>query len=93
LELVTSKEFYILSTDIFKMLSLNISNRNTDPKEYLELCYSRYVKLIEGSCITQSKMRDDKLAPIPTLLERSLRENVSSNTLIETSSNDSNNSI
>lgn len=70
-DLKSNTDYYILSTDIFKMLSLWNDNRNIDAKEFLEQCYSRYIKLYESSYVVISKM-DDKLTPIPESLSPSL---------------------
>ena len=88
-ELSSSKEYYILSTDIFKMLSLNKANRNTEGKAFLNDCYGRYIKLIETSCITKRKI-EDNLAPLPKPLSSLVIS--TSNASLETSSDSSNNS-
>ena len=67
-ELNSSKDFYVLATDIYTMLSLNISNRQIDGRVFLDDCYSRYVKLIGSSCIVKKKI-EDKLAPLPKTLK------------------------
>ena len=87
-ELSSSKEYYILSTDIFKMLSLNKANRNTEGKAFLNDCYGRYIKLIETSCITKRKI-DDNLAPLPKALSSLVISQ--SNASLETSSDSSTN--
>jgi hypothetical protein len=83
IELSSSKEYYILSTDIFKMLSLNKANRNTEGKAFLNDCYARYIKLIETSCITKRKI-EDNLAPLPKPLSSLVISQ--SNVNLETSS-------
>jgi len=69
IELVGSKDFYILSCDIYKWLSLSPENRVSTPKEFLNECYTKYIKLIETS-ITLKKRLEDKLVEIspPTIL-------------------------
>ena len=62
-ELIGSKEFYILSCDIYKWLSLAEGNRISSPKEFLNESYTRYIKLIETS-ITLKKRIEDKLMEI-----------------------------
>lgn len=67
IELIGSKEFYILSCDIYKWLSLEEGNRVSSPKEFLNESYTRYIKLIETS-ITLKKRVEDKLMTIdPTI--------------------------
>jgi hypothetical protein len=58
-----SREFYILSCDIYKWLSLESSNRIESPREFLNESYTRYIKLIETS-ITLKKRIEDKLVDI-----------------------------
>lgn len=61
--LLSSKDFHILSTDIYKILLLNTENRNHDGLVFLEDCYTSYVKLIENSGIINVNFVDE-LAPI-----------------------------
>jgi len=63
LELSSSKDFYILATDIFKVLSLSPSNRMCSGKVFLDEKYQTYCKLIETSNLLNTKMKDN-LAPI-----------------------------
>jgi hypothetical protein len=63
-ELETSKQYYNLSIDIHKVLSLNQSNRTGDPKELLDVFYRRYVELFEKSSLL-SFSYPDKLAKLP----------------------------
>lgn len=65
-ELIGSKEFYILSCDIYKWLSLEQSNRISSPKEFLNESYTRYIKLIETSIVLKRKV-EDKLMEIPQI--------------------------
>ena len=64
-ELVVSKEFYILSTDIFKMLSLDRANRNVDGKTFLDESYNRYIKLYEQSNLLNKKIKDSLRPLLP----------------------------
>ena len=63
LELASSKDFYILATDIFKVLALSPRNRYCSGKSFLDEKYQTYCKLIESSNLLNSKMRD-RLAPL-----------------------------
>jgi hypothetical protein len=63
IELVTSKEFYLLSIDIYKMLQLEMDERLVNPRAYLDDKYKAYCKLIE-SCELPHKRLADSLAPI-----------------------------
>lgn len=57
-ELVASKEYYILATDIFKVLALDRENRSINGKDFMEEHYNRYIKLYEASNLLNKKMRD-----------------------------------
>lgn len=57
-ELVASKEYYILSTDVFKVLALDRENRNVNGKEFMEEHYNRYIKLYEQSNLLNRKIKD-----------------------------------
>jgi general stress protein CsbA len=63
LELTSSKDFYILSIDIFKLLSLSRENRGVNLGEYLDEKYQVYCELFEKSTILKKKIMD-KLLPI-----------------------------
>jgi hypothetical protein len=63
LELSSSKDFYILATDIFKMLSLTPRNRMCSGKAFLDEKYQTYCKLIESSNLLKLKIKD-RLAPL-----------------------------
>jgi hypothetical protein len=63
-ELLMSKEYYLLSIDLFKVLSLDRENRNLDSRAFLDEKFGIYEKLIENSNIS-SKKYDDNLAPLP----------------------------
>lgn len=82
-ELSGSKDFYILSCDIYKWLSLEQSNRVSSPKEFLNESYTRYIKLIEVS-ITLKKRIDDKLLDIIPPTEKSPISSVQSSLSVET---------
>lgn len=56
-----SKDYYILSIDIYKMLTLHEDNRNCDAEQYLSECYGKYVKLCEQSTILYKNIKRDEL--------------------------------
>jgi hypothetical protein len=87
-ELIGSKDFYILSCDIYKWLCLSPDNRVGTPKEFLNESYTRYIKLVETS-ITLKKRIEDKLVEIPTSLT-SLATSVSQEVFSDVDSNNSN---
>ena len=63
LELSSSKEYYILEKDVFRVLSIQQENRTIDGKQFLEQIYNRYVKLYENSNVLNKKIVDS-LRPI-----------------------------
>lgn len=65
-DLVSQRDYYLLSIDIYKVLSLDKKNRPIPSKDYLEKTYNIYTKLIESS-ETLMKRIDDKLNPIDVL--------------------------
>jgi hypothetical protein len=67
-ELAVSKEYYLLSIDIYKTLSLASAHRPIPAKEYLEKKYNEFVKLMENSNLLSKKL-EDKLAPLPPALQ------------------------
>ena len=63
-ELISQRDYYLLSVDIFKTLSLVKEHRPIPAKEYLEKCYNTYCKLMESSNALAKKI-EDKLCPLP----------------------------
>lgn len=61
-EIQLSRDYYVLSIDIYKNLNIPIDSR-PDPKQYLNECYSQYVKLIEQSTLN-NKIKKDELIKI-----------------------------
>ena len=61
-EIALSREYYVLSIDIYKNLNLPMGMR-PDPVQYLNECYSQYVKLIEQSTLN-NKIKKDELLKI-----------------------------
>ena len=66
-ELISQRDYYLLSVDIFKTLSLAKEHRPIPAKEYLDKCYNIYCKLIESSNALPKKV-EDKLSPLPSSL-------------------------
>jgi len=62
-DMISQRDYYLLSIDIHKTLSLKPRNRPIPAKDYLEKSYNTYTKLIESS-ETLLKKIDDKLIPI-----------------------------
>ena len=53
-----SKDYYLLSIEINKMLNLKKENRHVDPSTYLDDCMITYKKLFTDSGVLQRKMND-----------------------------------
>ena len=62
-ELLSSKDYYLLGIQIYKVLHLDKDNRNIDLNTFLDDCFHQYQKLIENSCVIRRKI-EDHLAPI-----------------------------
>ena len=62
-DLISQRDYYLLSVDIFKTLSLNRENRPIPAKDYLNETYNKYTKLIESSEALIKKI-DDRLNTI-----------------------------
>jgi len=62
-DMISQRDYYLLSIDIYKTLSLNKSNRPIPAKDFLEKSYNVYTKLIESSS-TLAKVKGDKLIVI-----------------------------
>ena len=63
-EVALSRDFYILSVDIYKNLNLRVDDR-PDATTYLNECYSQYIKLTEQSQL-YAKIKRDELLKIDT---------------------------
>ena len=60
-----SKQFYSLSIDIYKVLSLSPEERGEGGISYLNKKYNEYTKLVESSNLLKSKFKTDQLVIIP----------------------------
>ena len=63
-EISLSKDFYILSVSIFKIAHLKESDRGVEPMQFLNECYSQYIKLIEQSSLLRKNIQKDELIRI-----------------------------
>lgn len=63
-ELISHRDYYLLSIDIYKVLTLGKQHRPIPAKEYLEKCYNTYCRLIENSNAVGKKI-EDTLSKIP----------------------------
>jgi hypothetical protein len=74
-DMISQRDYYLLSVDIFKTLSLKSDNRPIPAKDYLEKAYNTYTKLIESS-ETLLKKIDDKLIPIGGLSTQDIEDEI-----------------
>ncbi len=75
-EIELSREFYILAIDIFK--NLNLTKNRPDAHDYLNECYSQYIKLTEKSNL-HNKIKKDELLKLDD--DDSISSNSSSSSL------------
>jgi hypothetical protein len=80
--ILLSKEYYILSVDIFKTIHLTSSERMTDPLTFLNECYSRYIDLIKKNGLVDKDIQDklidlDGFVKTPNIPSTPLSINVS----------------
>lgn len=66
-ELIVSKDYYILSVDIYKTLTLTKDHRPIPAKDYLDKKYNDYIKLFENSNLLSNELTD-KLNPLPAIM-------------------------
>ena len=67
-ELNSQRDYYLMSVDIYKTLSLSREHRPVPAKDYLEKQYNSYCKLIENSNTVMKKL-EDRLAPLPNSIK------------------------
>lgn len=71
-----SRSYYLLATNIFKVLSLTRENRKINAHDYCNETVSQYNKLIERSAFVKKKI-EDKLMPLPVSLMTESNSSVS----------------
>ncbi len=81
-EISLSKEFYILSVSIFKMMRLREEDRHINALEFLNTCYNQYIKLIEQSSLLRHTLKKDELVNID--IKKYLGSPTHSNSSIDT---------
>ena len=60
-----SKQYYTLSSDIYKILQLNKEHREGDSKEILNEYYNQYIELLNKSNLLNNNSYSDKLLILP----------------------------
>ena len=58
-DLLNSKDFYLVSIDICKMLQLTRNNRNCNGRIFLDEKFNMYKKLVETSIVTERDINDN----------------------------------
>lgn len=90
-ELIASKDFYSLAISIYKVLTLERKNRDTDGKVFLDDCYKQYLSIYEKANVMKKKY-DDALFHTPTLIDNAILRmsipNINSNGGISDTSSD-----
>jgi len=71
-EIESAKEFYILSTDIFKTLSIERKDRDIDGKIYLDNIHTQYCNLIQKSEIINEDYKEYKLNIKPIMIDNNI---------------------
>jgi hypothetical protein len=69
-----AKDFYILSVDIFKTLSLDRPNRKCEGHAYMEESYALYTKYKSGSALLSTHIQDE-LEDIPINKDKEVYSN------------------
>tara|TARA_R110000868_G_scaffold181368_1_gene422322 strand:+ start:23 stop:568 length:546 start_codon:yes stop_codon:yes gene_type:complete len=64
-ELLSSKSFYLLAIEIYKVLALQADHRVVNGNEFLNEKYGEYIQLVEDSNLLAKKI-SDRLSPLPT---------------------------
>ena len=72
-----SKQYYTLSSDIYKILQLNKEHREGNSKEILNEYYSQYIELLNKSNLLNNNSYSDKLLILPK--EKSLFKKLTTN--------------
>ena len=74
-ELMSHKEYYRLSVEIFKVISLDIENRKVDGKVFLEEKFSTYEKLLQSSNVVEANYIVSTLTPKePIIIDESKKQ-------------------
>ena len=70
-ELALSKDYYSLSIELYKCLTLSREHRTEEPSSYLDSKYSHYQSLTETSTLLSKRLKLDLLATVPDGLDGS----------------------
>ena len=67
-EVISCKNYYLLSVDIQKILLLERANRQVKGKVFLDKCFTEYCKLYENSGLLKKQIKDSLTPLAPELL-------------------------
>ena len=67
-EVISCKNYYLLSVDIQKILLLERTNRQVKGKVFLDKCFTEYCKLYENSGLLKKQIKDSLTPLAPELL-------------------------
>jgi hypothetical protein len=78
-EFLISKEYYLLSINVYKVLSLEHGNRPSDSRIVLEGFWNEYSRLIDKSHLIDKRVLDS-LQPIPSALNTLINQSPTAST-------------
>jgi hypothetical protein len=82
-ELSSHKDYYILSVQIFKVISMERSQRKMDGRAFLDSKFSEYEKLVQNSNVSTNDFTDDMFSQSTLFLEnRNVDINENSNVFL-----------
>lgn len=73
-EVISCKNYYLLSVDIQKILLLERSNRQVKGKVFLDKCFTEYCKLYENSGLLKKQIKDSLTPLAPELIGKPLKK-------------------
>jgi hypothetical protein len=73
-EVISCKNYYLLSVDIQKILLLERANRQVKGKVFLDKCFTEYCKLYENSGLLKKQIKDSLTPLAPELLGKATKK-------------------
>jgi hypothetical protein len=73
-EVISCKNYYLLSVDIQKILLLERANRQVKGKVFLDKCFTEYCKLYENSGLLKKQIKDSLTPLAPELIGKPLKK-------------------
>ena len=75
-EVISCKNYYLLSVDIQKILLLERANRQIKGKVFLDKCFTEYCKLYENSGLLKKQIKDSLTPLAPELLGKPTKKHL-----------------